>query len=165
MKYSPEVRIEVVKEIENGDSIRGVASKYGIAKSAVHRWFIRYQQHGIEGLIVTKQDYSADFRIKAVEYLLNNDVSLDRAAAILGIYSQTLAVWKHRFQAEGIAGLRDIREGRPSKMPKKTNKSSKPLSKEEQYEARIKELEMENAYLKKLNALVAERGKSEKKTK
>ncbi len=102
----------------------------------------------------------------AVEYLLTHDVSLDQAAATLGIPNQkTLLVWKHQFLSEGGEGLKDTQKGRPPKMPKKPCKSSKPLSKEEQYEARIKELEMENAYLKKLNALVSEREKSEKKTK
>ena len=165
-KYSHEVRIKVVKEIENGDSIKGTARKYGITKSVVKGWYRRYQQGGIEDLIGIKQKYSADFKRNAVEYLLANDVSLDIAAATLGIPNQaTLFVWKQRFLAEGFAGLEDTRKGRPAKLPKKPDKSAKSLSKEERSEARIKELEMENAYLKKLNALVSEREKSKKKTK
>lgn len=165
-KYSHQVRIEVVKEVEKGDSIKGTACKYGIAETVVRGWYRRYQQGGVEGLIATRQKYSADFKLAAVEYLLTHDVSLDQAAAALGIPNQTtLLVWKRQFLAEGNAGLQDTQKGRPPKMPKKPNKSSKPLSKEELYEARIKELEMENAYLKKLNALVAEREKSKKKTR
>jgi len=166
-KYSHYVRIKVVTEIENGDSIRGIARKYGIAKTVVHRWYQRYQQGGIEWLIDTNQKYSADFKRNAVEYLLANDVSLDKAAATLGIANETtLSIWKRKFLAEGAAALQDTQKGRPAKLPKKPDtKTDRPISKEEQYEARIKELEMENAYLKKLNALVSEREKSKKKTK
>lgn len=34
-KYSHQVRIDVVTEIDNGNSIRGTARKYGIAKCVV----------------------------------------------------------------------------------------------------------------------------------
>ncbi len=62
-KYSHQVRIEVVKEIDKGvDSIKGTARKYGIAKTVVRSWYRRYQQGGIEGLIATRQKYSADFK-------------------------------------------------------------------------------------------------------
>jgi transposase len=165
-KYNHEVRIKVVEEIEKGESIKGTARKYGIARNIVRGWYRRYQQGGIEGLIETNHRYSADFKLAAVEYLLTHDVSLDQAATTFGIPTLgTLWVWRNRFLAEGGAGLQDTQKGRPPKMPKETNKPSKSLSKKEQYEARIKELEMENAYLKKLNALVTEREKSEKKTK
>jgi transposase len=165
-KYNYELRVTVVKEIDEGGSIRGAARKYGIARTVVQGWYKRYQLDGIKGLIETRQKYSADFKLAAVEYLLTHDVSLDKAAAILGIPNlATLWAWEKSFLAEGAAGLQDTRKGRPPRMPKKPRKSSKPMSKKEHYEARIKELEMENAYLKKLNALVAEREKSEKKTK
>ena len=165
-KYSHEVRIKVVMEIEKGENIKGTARKYGIEKTNVQRWYRRYQQGGIEGLIGTNQKYSAEFKRNAVEYFLANDVSLDRAAATFGIPNNaTLLIWKRQFLTEGAAALQDTQKGRPAKLPKKQDKSSKPMSKEEEYEARIKELEMENAYLKKLNALVSEREKSKKKTK
>jgi len=128
-KYNHEVRINVVKEIDNGGSIGGTARKYGIADTVVRGWYRRYQQGGIDGLIVTKQKYSADFKLAAVEYLLTHDVSLDQAAAALGIPTHTtLLVWKRQFLAEEGAGLQDTQKGRPPKMPKKPQKPSKPLS-------------------------------------
>ena len=58
-------------------------------------------------------------------------------------------------------------KGRPS-MKKETNKQPKQTPVEgstEALQARIKQLEMENEYLKKLNALVQAKEKSPKKTK
>jgi len=50
-------------------------------------------------------------------------------------------------------------------MKKKKTKPTKPLSREEELEAENAQLRMENAYLKKLKALVEERERSAKKTK
>jgi transposase len=50
-------------------------------------------------------------------------------------------------------------------MTKKTSKTKKSMTREQELEAEINRLRMENDYLKKLNALVKEREKSEKKTK
>lgn len=44
IKYSHEIRVKVVKEIENGDTIRGTARKYGISKNVVRRWYRRRQK-------------------------------------------------------------------------------------------------------------------------
>lgn len=165
-KYSHEVRVKVVMEIEHGASIKYAAQKYGVSRALALGWYRRYQKGGIEEVIRTNETYSADFKRIAVEYLLANDVSLDKAAVALGIPNQSsLWSWKRKFLAGGAAALLDKQKGGPVKLPKKPDKSAKPMSKEEQYEARIKELEMENAYLKKLNALVSEREKSKKKTK
>jgi transposase len=47
----------------------------------------------------------------------------------------------------------------------KSKKQQEPVTREQQLEAENARLRMENDYLKKLNALVAEREKSKKKTK
>jgi len=73
--------------------------------------------------------------------------------------------WEKRYSEQGPVGLQDARRGRPPKMLKKENKRKKPMTREEELETENNRLRMENAYLKKLNALVAEREKSGKKTK
>jgi len=47
----------------------------------------------------------------------------------------------------GIKELQDTRKGRPPEVPKQPP-PKKPLTYEEQLEERIKQFEMENAYLK-----------------
>ena len=67
----------------------------------------------------------------------------------------------------GIDALQSKKKGRPS-MKKESNKQPKQAPVEgsiEALEARIKQLEMENEYLKKLNALVQNKEKSPNKTK
>ena len=58
----------------------------------------------------------------------------------------------------GIEGLERKKNGRKPRIPK----PKPPKTKEEELLDRIQYLEAENAYLKKLNALVAEREKRER---
>ena len=80
---------------------------------------------------------------------------------------QRLRKWRKQFETQGIDALQSKKKGRPS-MKKESNKQSKQAPVEgsvEALQARIKQLEMENAYLKKLNALVQNKEKSPNKTK
>jgi transposase len=75
--------------------------------------------------------------------------------------------WKKKFEIGGFDALVSKKKGRPS-MKKETKRTTKPAPAEgsvEQLEARIKQLEMENAYLKKLNALVQMQEKLPTKSK
>lgn len=165
-KFSKELRVKVMLEIESGDSVRGAARKHGVAHQTVQRWYTQYQAGGVEQLVSTREKYSQDFKIHAIEYRLENSLSYPQAAADLGIpHDATLFKWEKRYQEQGFDGLQDSRKGRPRKMPKKEDRPSKPLTREQELEAEVAQLRMENAYLKKLKALVQEREESAKKTK
>ncbi|EEL48120.1 Transposase [Bacillus cereus Rock3-44] len=100
--------------------------------------------------------------------MIENGTSLFETAAIFNIPApSTIIVWKKQFETQGIDALQSKKKGRPS-MKKESNKQSKQAPVEgsvEALEARIKQLEMENEYLKKLNALVQNKEKSLNKTK
>jgi transposase len=87
----------------------------------------------------------------------------------LGIPNQgTLYAWEKLYLEKGESALLDTAKGRPANMSKKQNspkKKDEQLTREQELEAENARLRMENAYLKKLKALVAEREKSERKTK
>ena len=71
------------------------------------------------------------------------------------------ARWERVYLEEGADGLRIERRGRKSTgRPVKLDKTV-----EEDLIAEVQRLRAENAYLKKLNALVAERVRQEKKSK
>ena len=75
--------------------------------------------------------------------------------------------WQRKMEVGGIEALEPKQKGRLS-MKKKSIKQSKQAPAQgpvEALEARIKQLEMENEYLKKLNALVQNKEKSPNKTK
>lgn len=165
-KYSKEFRLNLMEEVERGESLNSVARKYGVGRITLQTWYMKYTQGGVNQLVSTNQHYSQEFKINAIEYRWQHDLSYTVAAAELEIPNwSTLYQWEKRYLESGPSGLLTTRKGRPPKMPKKPEKPKRDLTREEQLEAEIAQLRMENAYLKKLNALVQEREKSEKKIK
>ena len=93
--------------------------------------------------------YTPEFKIKVVETMHRENIrDHDRVAA-----------WERIYLEEGAEGLYIERRGRKS-----TGRPPK-IKKEEDLIAEVQRLRAENAYLKKLNALVAERVRQEKKHK
>lgn len=162
-KYSNEFRLRLVMEVESGQSIRAVARAHGILRKNLQRWVSFYEHGGIEQLISTKQEYSHEFKIFALEYRWQHNLSYRQAAAELEIPNEgTLYQWEKRYLEMGSAGLQDNKKGRPPIMPTKSEKPKQDLTREQELEAENAQLRMENAYLKKLNALVQERIAREK---
>jgi len=165
-KFSKDFRVKLIKDIDKGESLNSVARRYGVGRVTLQRWYMAYSHGGIEQLVSINQHYTQEFKIYAIEYRWQHDLSYNLAAAELEIPNGgILYQWEKRYLKYGASGLLPTRKGRPPKMPKKPEKPKRDLTREEQLEAEIAQLRMENAYLKKLNALVQEREKSEKKTK
>jgi len=165
-KFSHEFRLKLVMEVEEGMPLGTVARNHNVGKRTLHTWVYNYRSGGVEQLTAVRRRYTQEFKLSAIEYRRANDVSYAQAATDLGIPNEgTLYDWEKRYSEQGPVGLQDARRGRPPKMLKKENKRKKPMTREEELETENNRLRMENAYLKKLNALVAEREKSGKKTK
>ncbi len=100
--------------------------------------------------------------------MIEHGTSFIETAAIFNIATpSTLRSWNKQLETKGFDALQSKKKGRPS-MKKETNKQPKQTPVEgstEALQARIKQLEMENEYLKKLNALVQAKETSPKKTK
>ena len=106
--------------------------------------------------------YTPEFKIKVVETMHKEKLSYCEAARQFDVSSDTVvAKWERIYLEEGKEGLNIERRGRKS-----TGRSPKLKKKvEEDLIAEVQRLRAENAYLKKLNALVAERVRQEKKHK
>lgn len=110
----------------------------------------------------TNKRYTPEFKIKVVETMQKEKLSYCEAARQFDISSDTVvAKWERIYMEEGKEGFYVERRGRkstgrPPKLEKKV---------EEDLIAEVQRLRAENDYLKKLNALVAERVRQEKKHK
>jgi transposase-like protein len=112
---------------------------------------------------IPNKRYTGEFKQQVVETMRQEKLSYKEAARQFEVPSDTrVASWERIYLEEGPEGLYIERRGRGSKgrPPKKL----KPEV-EEDLLAEVQRLRAENAYLKKLNALVAERVRQEKKQK
>ena len=106
--------------------------------------------------------YTPEFKIKVVETMHNEQMSYRETAREFEISNHDIvAKWERIYLEEGKEGLYIERRGRKSTgRPAKIKKEV-----EEDLISEVQRLRAENAYLKKLNALVAERVQQEKKHK
>ena len=106
--------------------------------------------------------YTPEFKVMVIETMRKEKLSHKEAARRFKINAHSaVAKWERIYLEEGKEGLYIERRGRKSTgRPPKLKKEV-----EEDLIAEVQRLRAENAYLKKLNALVAERERLEKNRK
>lgn len=159
-KNTDEFKYQVVQEYLDGAiGYASLGKKYGLDQALVRRWVVWYLAHGIEGIRKKFTHYSAGFKLSVLTHLWDNALSYSQAAAHFNIRNPgILAQWVRLYREGGLDALQPRRKGRPRSMSAPVTKPSEdqeptPLSQE----ALLKELNhlrLENAYLKKLQALV-----------
>ena len=106
--------------------------------------------------------YTGEFKQKVVETMMREKLSYKEAERMYELPNNRAASWERIYLEEGPEGLYIERRGHSSKG--RLLKKLKPEV-EEDLLAEVQRLRAENAYLKKLNALVAERVRQERKQK
>jgi transposase-like protein len=160
-KYSKEEKVAAIKAVEAGASIAEAARQYQISRSELGRVVKSYNEHGEKGLSSHTYGWTAAQKISVLEYMHEKQLSFTETGILLGIRESTIWQWERRYVENGIEGLEDKKTGRKPRVRK-----PKPAkSREEELLERIEDLEIENEYLKKLNALVAEREKRERENR
>lgn len=167
--YSTELKLEIMQEYETGKlGLKTLAKEYHVDYSQAREWRDAYLEHGVAGLCTTYGTYTGDFKVAVVEYMHKTGASIRQTAAHFNIPSRaTIAKWERIYYEQGKEALYIDNRGRPKKMKnaKKNATKKNNVNTNEDLLAEVQRLRMENAYLKKLNALIQEREKSEKKTK
>ena len=173
MKYDWKFKLECVNKYKKGEWIQtpGKTRKQRDSfLSHVLDWVKIYDDLGVEGLKpkIFNKYWTAEQRYELVARVLAGN-SQTKVAREAHIPNGQLYQWVKKYKENGITGLQ-CRQGRPSKEPFMSKKRVEKLTKSEKEELvllreKYKLLEMENEYLKKLDALVSEREAAEAKVK
>lgn len=171
LKYSEELKLEVVRYVMDGHTMNETEKKFCIGKANIQKWRDAYALHGTNGLMVKQKHhnrYSSDFKVHVVKYKQKNQLSARQTAAYFNIPTwQSVLSWEKKYKEGGSEAFLSETRG---KAGYKTGvmKGPKPKFSKEEVEtlkAENERLKMENEYLKKLNALIQNREESAKKTK
>lgn len=154
-------RLKYMHMLENGLSINHIHIHYGISEQLLSSLWIRYQSEGPSGLI-KKKNIKADyaFRLQVLRDIEENHLTLVEASLKYDVCSSRISAWKRIARVHGYNALAIIRpRGRPPKndMGRPRKKRPEEMTELELLQLRVKELEAENALLKKVKALVEER--------
>lgn len=165
MKLCYEDKKKIIKLRSNGLTIKAIANEMNLNIDTV-RWIIKlHSVHGDEALIKQKnKSYTASFKNNIIkEYLLGIP---KKALAVKYNVSKSLIIsWIKDYELFGYNEIKTKKRGRPKL---KQEDLSKPLTDKERKELietkkELRKVQLELAYLKKLDALVQERIKKEKK--
>ena len=162
-KYSEEFKLKLVLEyIEKHISPEQQKKKYGIHPSLVRQWISQYQLAG--KFTEPMRHFSGEFKLKVLNYQQEHHLSDSQISLIFGITNTgTVCAWRKKYITGGTEALFK-KQGRYSKMPKKSlipNKPREEWTKDEE----LAYLRMENEYLKKYLALVQEDEKKKQQQK
>ena len=162
-KYTNEFKLKVVKYCtEQHHSYVEASNNFNIPSAEnVRQWCKKYELHGPAGLLKNeKTSYSGEFKQSVVEYMHTNHLSASETAMYFNFGNANHVLkWERIYCEEGPQGLYIERRGRNRNMSSKTRKKKLSEENEEDLIEEVKRLRMENAYLKKLQALVQERTK------
>lgn len=155
-KYTPDFKHKVVTHYLSGHSgHQRVADKFAIPKICLRTWLNAYEKQGIKGLQPYKRVVSNQFKCKVVEYMIRHQLSYTDTGKYFDIPFSNVAAWSKIYVNQGKQALLNSRQGRQSTM-KKSYLPVKP-DKQKTHAELLDELEYlraENAYLKKLDALI-----------
>lgn len=173
MKYSWEFKLECVNKYKKGEKIifPGIPKGEDSFMGQVRIWTKHYDDLGIDGLkhSPNNKDWTPEKRFELVARVLVGH-SIASVAKNAHISKGQLYQWVRRYNEKGMDGLQ-CKKGRPTiqlVMKKKTKKTKLSISEQEELKLlreRNEYLEMENEYLKKLDALVSKREAAEARAK
>lgn len=171
MKYTKEYKLECVlkyKERTHIDSPVGIRRRSFM--NHVRTWVVWYDELGISGLEKKQfnKDWTPEQRFELVSMVLAG-TSINEVATKAHINPGQLYQWVKRYREIGMKGLQ-FKKGRKPKgfnmqKPKKKILSSSEKEELQLLRMRNEYLEAENAYLKKLDALVTKREAAHPKAK
>lgn len=164
-KYSDEFKIKAVQMVLDGNAVKYVCRMLAIPDSRPLRdWLAHYNHGGFNQLLHKNRSYSPDFKQKVLEHRWQHGLSLKEMATLFAIpNNSTIRQWGKQYLAYGKSGL-PPKKGRPSMKykPKKRKQKPEPTYLE-QLEAESAFLEIENAFLKKYNALIQQEEEERRK--
>jgi transposase len=167
VKYDYAFKLECVQLVlKQHYSIKSVSSQKGLHESNIRKWVLLYNTHGKTGLLARKnQDYSVDFKLKVLQTIDKEYLSLSETRLKFNISSDSIIIkWQKDFANFGLDGLQPKPKGRAKSMSnfkRKKHKSDKPLTREEELLLENESLRCQLDILKKLQALI----QSEEKAK
>ena len=164
-KYDERFKLSVVQQYLDGEGgYTMLARQHGLVQSLVRRWVARFRTHGIEAFKKKFSHYSAEFKLSVLRHMWENELSYSQTAVQFDIRNPGIvSVWERSFHSGGLDALKPRPRGRSTAMAVPTAKPDTPSDDEkrsrEELLAELDYLRMENAYLKKLQALVQARPK------
>lgn len=168
-KYSEDQKLAAVLAYSKGQGgLKNIAAQYGVEATSLSRWVADYRKHGeigIQDRNEFRRRYTPEFKEKVILNLRGDGLSYRQAGVKFNIRRfHAIADWERRYDEGGLEALRDRRGSNAVRKPHEPNAEvTSDVDDARSRSAMLREinrLRAENAYLKKLQALVLTKKKS-----
>ena len=162
-KYSKEFKLAVIEHyLSDKGGFKAIADQYGVKYAYVRKWVHAFKAHGQKSLNKSYIQYSSGFKLSVLQHMEQHQLSVNQTAAHFNIPApSSVLVWQRLYNEGGITALEPKPKGRPPMSKPSDIKAllAKPLSSltHEELLRKAQYLEVENAYLKKLEALAQQK--------
>lgn len=151
-KYTEEFRRKIIQHyLSTQDGVKRTAKIFGVHKATIQDWVSKHKEHGEDVAVADKKRRKYSFSVKEsiILGILDNHMSIRQAAAKYNVSRLQISRWLERYKTGGIEALVGMKQ---KKRTDAGTQAKKPafLTHEEELEY----LRAENAYLKKLQALI-----------
>jgi transposase len=176
-KYSDQTKVAAAKDYCRGNlGYREVARRHGVDAASLRIWAAAYRVHGAQGVRTKKKRkyFTAEFKLSVLRRMRAEKLSIRQAAALFNIRNRDMIVlWQRAYEIGGMAALYPHSAIRYRAMAEQVDREPDGDDPEDEQRTRqglldeLRQLRMENAYLKKLKALAqaAQHPPSGKKSK
>jgi transposase len=171
-KYSEKQKLEVVTAYLSGSlGLKATAKAHEVGVDSLRGWAARYRATGIAGIQAKRRsEYDTEFKLQVLQRMKEDGLSCREAGALFNVRRfDVIAAWERAYQASGLAGLASAREvkkavnSRAETVEDSIEASQDAERSRQELLLEIQQLRMENAYLKKLDALVRDQVRSAQK--
>ena len=159
--YSKQFKLSAIQAfINRGRGFRHVANQFQIDPTLLRRWVVAYQHHGEASFKRSRRHHSAEFKLTVLHRMLNEQLSHRAAAALFNLgNSSQLGRWQQQYYSGELTAQLSAKKRSSRAMSKQPSKPDEtPVVPDEELSVsqllrKIRKLEAENAYLKKLEEL------------
>lgn len=163
IKYSEKQKLEAVEAYERGQGgLRAIAQAHAVGFDALRSWVAAHRNHGAAGVAAKmRKNYELEFKLLVLNRMRDDGLSCRQAAAIFGVRRHNqVAEWRRLFTLHGEAALQpgwkvqQTKMSRTPRRPKDQGVLPEDQRSRQELLRELQQLRMENAYLKKAQALV-----------
>lgn len=160
-KYKEQQKLSAVEDYCRGQAgLRAVAQRHGIDVSSLRKWVAAYRAHGAAAMQEKhRAPYDAEFKLVVLQRMRADDLSYRQVAALFDIRNfNIIGDWARAYDSGGLAALTPYFTRRKTMTKQLPSEPEGKLRADEQRTRQelldeLNYLRMENAYLKKRDAL------------
>lgn len=107
-KYTAAEKLQAaLRYLEGTESSYAIAKSMGTNSKAILKWLKQYEYQGVQVFMKGRYtNYSAEFKLDVLNYMIENGTALNETAAIFGIAApSTLSKWRKLYATQGFDAL------------------------------------------------------------